>query len=244
MLTYPIGYAPGRRVPLLLSIHGGPAGVFVKGTFSATPNAYPIAAFAAKGFAILRPNPRGSTGYGNAFRHANFKDWGGGDYRDLMAGVDKVIEMGVADKDRLGVMGWSYGGYMAALITTQTNRFKAASIGAAITNLVSDIGTTDIRNYNAHHMGGQPWEVPEIYARLSPITHIGKAKTPSLIQHNEGDLRVPISQSYELFNALKQRGIEARMLVIPRQAHVATEPKAMLKLMQTNLEWFTEKLKP
>lgn len=243
LLIYPIGHTTGKKVPLLLNIHGGPAGVFSQ-RFSAGRGVYPIAALAAKGFAILQPNPRGSTGYGMKFRHANAKDWGGGDYRDLMRGVDHVIAMGVADADKLGVMGWSYGGFMSSWIITQTDRFKAASIGAAVTNLMSFNGTTDIPNFAADYFGGQSWEVPETYAKFGAMNHIGKAKTPSLIQHNEGDLRVPISQGYELFNALKQRGIEARMLVVPRQGHGPTEPKAMLKLMQTNLEWFTEKLKP
>jgi dipeptidyl aminopeptidase/acylaminoacyl peptidase len=243
LLVYPIGYAPGKKVPLLLNVHGGPAGVFSQ-RFSAGRSNYPVAALAAKGFAILQPNPRGSTGYGMKFRHANYKDWGGGDYRDLMRGVDRVIEMGVADANKLGVMGWSYGGFMSSWIITQTDRFKAASIGAAVTNLMSFNGTTDIPNFAPDYFGGQSWEVPETYAKFGAMNHIGKAKTPSLIQHNEGDLRVPISQGYELFNALKQRGIEARMLVVPRQGHGPTEPKALLKLMQTNVDWFVEKLKP
>lgn len=243
ILIYPIGYKPGSKVPLLLNVHGGPAGVFVQ-HYSAAPVIYPLAVFASKGFAILRPNPRGSTGYGVAFRRANEKDWGGADYQDLMRGVDKVIEMGIADPQRMGVMGWSYGGFMSAWIITQTNRFKAASIGAPVVNLMSFNGTADIPAFVPDYFGGQSWEIPETYAKFGAMTQIGKAKTPSLIQHNEGDIRVPISQGYELFNALKQRGIEARMLVIPRQAHGPTEPKALLKLMETNVSWFEEKLKP
>jgi dipeptidyl aminopeptidase/acylaminoacyl peptidase len=243
ILIYPIGYKPGSKVPLLLNVHGGPAGVFVQ-HYSAAPVIYPLAVFASKGFAILRPNPRGSTGYGVAFRRANEKDWGGADYQDLMRGVDKVIEMGIADPQRMGVMGWSYGGFMSAWIITQTNRFKAASIGAPVVNLTSFNGTADIPAFVPDYFGGQSWEIPETYAKFGAMMHIGKAKTPSLIQHNEGDIRVPISQGYELFNALKQRGVEARMLVVPRQAHGPTEPKALLKLMETNVSWFEEKLKP
>jgi dipeptidyl aminopeptidase/acylaminoacyl peptidase len=243
ILIYPIGYKAGSKVPLLLNVHGGPAGVFVQ-HYSAAPVIYPLAVFASKGFAILRPNPRGSTGYGAAFRRANEKDWGGADYQDLMRGVDKVIEMGIADSQRMGVMGWSYGGFMSAWIITQTNRFKAASIGAPVVNLTSFNGTADIPAFVPDYFGGQSWEIPETYAKFGAMMHIGKAKTPSLIQHNEGDIRVPISQGYELFNALKQRGVEARMLVVPRQAHGPTEPKALLKLMETNVSWFEEKLKP
>jgi dipeptidyl aminopeptidase/acylaminoacyl peptidase len=243
ILIYPIGYKPGSKVPLLLNVHGGPAGVFVQ-HYSAAPVIYPLAVFASKGFAILRPNPRGSTGYGVEFRRANEKDWGGADYQDLMRGVDKVIEMGIADPQRMGVMGWSYGGFMSAWIITQTNRFKAASIGAPVVNLTSFNGTADIPAFVPDYFGGQSWEIPEAYAKFGAMMHIGKAKTPSLIQHNEGDIRVPISQGYELFNALKQRGVETRMLVVPRQAHGPTEPKALLKLMETNVSWFEEKLKP
>jgi dipeptidyl aminopeptidase/acylaminoacyl peptidase len=243
ILIYPIGYKAGSKVPLLLNVHGGPAGVFVQ-HYSAAPVIYPLAVFASKGFAILRPNPRGSTGYGVAFRRANEKDWGGADYQDLMRGVDRVIEMGIADPQRMGVMGWSYGGFMSAWIITQTNRFKAASIGAPVVNLTSFNGTADIPAFVPDYFGGQSWEIPETYAKFGAMMHIGKAKTPSLIQHNEGDIRVPISQGYELFNALKQRGVEARMLVVPRQAHGPTEPKALLKLMETNVSWFEEKLKP
>ncbi len=243
ILIYPIGYKSGSKVPLLLNVHGGPAGVFVQ-HYSAAPVIYPLAVFASKGFAILRPNPRGSTGYGVEFRRANEKDWGGADYQDLMRGVDKVIEMGIADPQRMGVMGWSYGGFMSAWIITQTNRFKAASIGAPVVNLTSFNGTADIPAFVPDYFGGQSWEIPETYAKFGAMMHIGKAKTPSLIQHNEGDIRVPISQGYELFNALKQRGVEARMLVVPRQAHGPTEPKALLKIMETNVNWFEEKLKP
>jgi dipeptidyl aminopeptidase/acylaminoacyl peptidase len=243
ILTTPVGYTAGRRVPLLLIVHGGPSGVFSQ-RFIAGRGIYPIAAFSAKGFAVLQPNPRGSTGYGLKFRQANTKDWGFGDYRDLMRGVDKVIEMGIADSDRLGVMGWSYGGFMSSWIITQTNRFKAASIGAAVTNLTSFNGTTDIPDFVPSYFGGQSWEDPATYAKFGAMNQIGKARTPSLIQHNEGDIRVPISQGYELFNALKQQGVEARMLVVPRQTHGVTEPKAMLRVMQTNLDWFVEKLKP
>ncbi len=129
LLTYPVGYEKGKRYPLLLVIHGGPMGAFMQ-TYDGTATYYPIAAFASRGYAVLRANVRGSSGYGKKFRFANYGDWGGGDYKDLMSGVDHVIDLGVADPDRLGVMGWSYGGYMTSWIITQTHRFKAASVGA------------------------------------------------------------------------------------------------------------------
>lgn len=241
VLTYPAGYVKGRKVPLLLNVHGGPTGVFQQ-IFSATPGLYPLAAFAAKGFAVLRPNPRGSSGYGKDFRFANLADWGGKDFKDLMAGVDKVIEMGVADPDRLGVMGWSYGGFMTSWTITQTKRFKAASVGAGVTNLMSFDGVTDIPAFVPDYFGGQSWEKLDGYMGHSALFQVKGVSTPTLIQHCQGDLRVPISQGYEFYNALKQQGTPVRMLVVPRQAHGPTEPKAMLKIMETNLAWFEEKL--
>src|SRR5205807_6959998 len=136
LLTYPVGYEKGKHYPLVMVIHAGPTGVFVQ-RFIANRQLYPTAAFAAQGYAVLRANPRGSSGYGKKFRYANYKDWGGGDYQDLMAGVDKVMAMGVADPERLGVMGWSYGGYMTSSSITQTKRFKAAPAGAGGAHLVS-----------------------------------------------------------------------------------------------------------
>jgi dipeptidyl aminopeptidase/acylaminoacyl peptidase len=241
ILDYPVNYKAGTRVPLLLVIHGGPAGVFTQ-NFSAGPGLYPTAVFNQHGYAVLRCNPRGSSGYGKKFRFANYKDWGGGDYKDLMAGVDQVVSMGVADVNRLGVMGWSYGGFMTSWIITQTKRFKAASIGAAVTNLMSFTGTADIPGFIPDYFGAQPWDDLEPYRQHSAMFNIKGVSTPSLIQHCEGDLRVPISQGYELYNALKQQGVPVRMLVMPRQAHGPTEPKMMLKIMQTNVEWFDKQL--
>lgn len=241
LLTYPVGYEGGQKVPLILNVHGGPAGVFLQ-SFVANPGAYPIASFAAKGIAVLRPNPRGSSGYGFAFRNANHGDWGGADYEDLMKGVDKVIAMGVADPTRLGVMGWSYGGFMTSWIITQTQRFKAASVGAAVTNLESFNGTTDIPDFIPDYFGGQAWDNEKSYRTHGSMTAVKNVKTPALIQHCEGDARVPIGQGYEFFNALKHLNVETRMLILPRQAHSPTEPKALLKVMKTNLDWFTEKL--
>ena len=237
LLTYPIGYQTGQRVPLLLNVHGGPAGVFVQ-TFIGGRGVYPLAAFASRGYAILRPNPRGSSGYGTEFRRANTRDWGFGDYQDLMTGVDRVIEMGVADPERLGVMGWSYGGYMTSWIVTQTKRFKAASAGAPVTNLMSFNGTADIPAFVPDYFGGQFWEVMDLYQKHSPLFNVKGVTTPTMIQHGEADVRVPISQGYEFYNALKVQGVETRMLVLPRQPHGPNEPKMQLAAMKANLDWF------
>jgi len=241
LLTLPVGYEAGKRYPLLLVIHGGPAGVY-KLSHIATPGPYPVAAFAAEGYAVLRANPRGSSGYGTAFRQANIKDWGGGDYADLMAGVDKVVAMGIADPDRLGVMGWSYGGFMTSWIVTQTNRFKAASIGAPVTDLVSFTGTSDITSFIPDYFGGEFWDegFTEVYRTHSAMGHIANAKTPSLIQQGESDARVPISQGYQLYNALKRRGVPVRMVTYPRQPHGVREPRLIRDLGERNIAWMAE----
>ena len=242
LLTYPNNYVAGTKVPFILNVHGGPAGVFSQ-SYIGGRGVYPLATMAARGYAILRANPRGSSGYGTEFRRANIKDWGGMDYQDLMTGVDKVIEMGVADPNRMGVMGWSYGGYMTSWIVTQTKRFKAASAGAPVTNLMSFNGTADIPAFVPDYFGGQSWEIPEVYAKHSAMFNIKGVSTPTMIQQGDADVRVPISQGYEFYNALKQQGVPTRMIVLPRQPHGPTEPKMQLAAMQANLDWFEKYLK-
>ncbi len=242
LLTYPKDYKAGTKVPLILNVHGGPAGNFNQ-SYIGNRGVYPIATFASRGYAILRANPRGSSGYGTEFRRANIKDWGGMDYQDLMTGVDKVIEMGVADPNRLGVMGWSYGGFMTSWIVTQTKRFKAASAGAPVTNLMSFNGTADIPAFVPDYFGGQAWEIPDVYAKHSAMFNIKGVTTPTLIEQGDADVRVPISQGYEFYNALKQQGVPTRMIVLPRQPHGPTEPKMQIAAMQANLDWFEKYLK-
>jgi dipeptidyl aminopeptidase/acylaminoacyl peptidase len=241
LLTYPVGYQAGQKVPLILNIHGGPTGVFQQ-TFLGGRGPYPLATFSAKGYAILRANPRGSSGYGTEFRRANMKDWGGADYQDLMTGVDKVIAMGVADPERLGVMGWSYGGFMTSWIVTQTNRFKVASAGAPVTNLMSFNGTADIPAFVPDYFGGQFWEQQEAYQKHSAMFNVKGVKTPTMIEHGDADIRVPISQGYEFYNALKAQGVPTRMIVLPRQPHGPTEPKMQLAAAEANIEWFEKYL--
>jgi len=236
LLTYPAGYEKGKKYPLILNIHGGPAGVFNE-SFVGRGSIYPIAAFAERGYAVLRPNPRGSSGYGKTFRFANYNDWGGRDYEDDQTGVDKVIEMGVADPDRLAIMGWSYGGFMTSWTITQTNRFKAAVIGAGVTNLWSFTGTADIPGFLPDYFGGEPWDVFDTWVKHSPITHIKNVKTPTLVLHGEADDRVPVSQGYEYYNALKRQGVLAKMVVYPRTPHGPREPKFLVDIMQRHLDW-------
>ena len=242
LLTYPVGWTPAKRVPLLLVIHGGPAGFYTRRYIASPRGVYPIAAFAAEGYAILRANPRGSGGLGAEFRGANKNDWGGGDYQDLMAGVDHVIELGVADPYRLGVMGWSYGGFMTSWVITHTNRFKVASIGAPVTDLRAFNGVADITSFLPDYFGGEFWQREEVYREHSPITHIANATTPSLIQHGQADARVPLSQGTALYRALKRRGVETKMVTYPRAGHSPSEPRQILHVMEGNLEWFKQRL--
>lgn len=237
LLTYPVDYQPGRRYPLVLNVHGGPAGVFSQG-FTGGPDIYKTQVFAQQGYAMLRPNPRGSTGYGKDFRYANIKDWGFGDYEDLMAGVDHVLEMGVAHPDSLLLMGWSYGGYMTSFAVTRTDRFAAASMGAGLPNLVSMTTTTDIGDYLVGHMGGEVWDDYDTYERHSAMYRIANVTTPTQVIHGERDLRVPFTQGQEFYTALQRRGIPTEMLVLPRTPHGPQEPKLLMEVTPRILKWF------
>ena len=168
---------------------------------------------------------------------ANLSDWGGGDYRDIMAGVDEVIKMGVADSERMAVMGWSYGGFMTSWVIGHTDRFQSACVGAAVTNLWSFTGTSDILDFLPAYFDGEPWEVFEAYRRHSPMSYVQHVKTPALILHGEQDLRVPVSQGYEFYNALKRRGVETQMVVYPRTPHGPREPKFLLDVARRHVQW-------
>lgn len=241
ILTYPLSYERGKSYPLLLVIHGGPMGYFLR-DHTARPYLYPIQAFAAKGFAVLRPNPRGSGAYGLPFREAIVRDWGGIDYRDLMAGVDYLIKAGIADSERLGVMGWSYGGYMTSWIISQTNRFKAASVGAGLPDLVSFSNTTDVVDFIPAFFEAEVFENDAIYRERSGLFNIEGARTPTLIQHGERDFRVPPGQAWELYWALKRQGTETELVLYPRTPHGPNEPKLRLDVAEHNLRWFCERV--
>ena len=243
LLTYPADYRPGERYPLLLVIHGGPASTssqaFIGGsTFYPMSYIYPYAAFSAHGYSLLRPNPRGSGGYGAAFRKGNIEDWGGMDHQDLMTGVDHLIDIGLADPDRLGIMGWSYGGYMTAWTITQTRRFKAASVGGGITNLISMSGTSSLWNLVSMYMKGNFWEKQDLYLERSPIFHAPNVITPVLIQHGAEDSIVPPTQAKEFYRALVEHGVPVEMVMYLRSGHVPEEPKLLRDAMRRNLEWF------
>jgi dipeptidyl aminopeptidase/acylaminoacyl peptidase len=246
MLTFPVGYESGTRYPLLLSVHGGPASVFAQ-EFIGRPSIYgALAAFAAHGYAVLRCNVRGSTGYGRTFRRANYRDWGGMDVQDLLTGVARVIAMGVADPERMGVLGWSYGGFMTASVITQTPRdgvglrFRAAVIGAGLVNLISNAGTTDSPSFTVSHFGNELWEITELLCARSPVLNVSNVATPTLILHGERDARVSISQGYELYNALKRQGCTVKMVVYPRTGHIPHEPKLLQDVMIRTMQWMDQ----
>jgi dipeptidyl aminopeptidase/acylaminoacyl peptidase len=154
-----------------------------------------------------------------------------------MTGVDYLIARGMVDSTKMGVMGWSYGGFMSSWVVGHTNRFKAASIGAPVVDLVSQNMTDDIGGFLPSYMKKQPWEDWDVYNSHSPLRYVQNVTTPVLLQHGEADIRVPFSQGVMFYNALKRRGVPVRFLVLPRQPHGPTEPKMTLKIQQTNLDW-------
>lgn len=237
ILTLPLDETAEKPYPTLVIVHGGPMSLFSQNYLAASSH-YPILAFAERGYAILRVNPRGSGGYGAAFRAANKRDWGGGDYKDIMRGVDRLIEQGISDPERLGIMGWSYGGYMTSWAITQTSRFKASSVGAGVTNLMSFNGTTDIPGFIPDYFDAEFWDDPAVYQEHSAMFQIKGVTTPTLIQHGQEDKRVPLSQGKELYNALKRQGVEVEMVIYPRQEHGPSEPRLIMDIMQRNLDWF------
>jgi dipeptidyl aminopeptidase/acylaminoacyl peptidase len=237
LLTYPVDYEKGRRYPLLVSVHGGPANAWLQFFIGMQSFYGPIAAFAARGYAILRCNVRGSTGYGKAFRLGNFRDWGGMDVQDLLTGVDHVIALGLADPEKLGIIGWSYGGFLTAATLVQTGCFRAAVIGAGMVNLVSYAMGHDSPSFLSAHFGGEVWEVGDLLLERSPIAHVDRVTTPTLILHGENDQRVPIWQGYEFHNALKRLNIPTQMVIYPRTGHVPSEPKLLLDVMERILAW-------
>jgi dipeptidyl aminopeptidase/acylaminoacyl peptidase len=239
LLVYPPGHAKGTRLPLALNVHGGPAGTH-SNAFTPAPRLWGWPLFAQSGYALFFPNPRGSGGYGEAFRAANVRDWGVKDYEDLMKGVEALVERGIADPDRLTVGGWSYGGFMTSTIVTKTDRFKSAIVGAAVTDLASFAGTADIPDFARSYFRSWPWEDPQVYVERSALFHAGRVKTPSLVVHGDKDERVPFSQGWEFYNALLAVGVPTDLLVLPRQPHGVREPKLLRTCQERFLAW-TEK---
>ncbi|HET7433801.1 MAG TPA: S9 family peptidase [Thermoanaerobaculia bacterium] len=246
LLTLPVGYKAGTRVPLLTFAHGGPASQFNQAFLGYLGTLYVPQVFAARGFAVLRPNPRGTGGYGSQFRRANRDDWGGKDWIDINAGIDRVIADGIADPERLGLMGWSYGGFMASWALGHSDRFKAISIGAPVVDLLSFHGTTDIRDFLPHYFDATPSLDELRHAPLSldllrehsPLWHLKKTTARVLIQHGEMDDRVPVTQGTMLYRILDELGVDVKMVLYPRSGHVPREPKLRMDVARRNVEFF------
>src|SRR5258708_32373216 len=238
ILIKPHDFDPTKKYPLLVVIHGGPTGVDRPSI--APDRSYPVEQFAAKGAVILRPNYRGSAGYGEKFRSLNVRNLGLGDHDDVISGVDALIAKGFVDRERVGSMGWSQGGYISAFLTTYSDRFKAVSVGAGISDWMTYYVNTDIHPFTRNYLKATPWDDPEIYRKTAPITYINKAKTPTLIQHGELDKRVPIPNAYELYQGLKDRGVPVRMIVYKGFGHGINKPKQQRAVMEHNYEWFSQ----
>jgi dipeptidyl aminopeptidase/acylaminoacyl peptidase len=236
ILLKPADFDPSKKYPLLVVIHGGPTGV--DRTNLSADRYYPVEMFIAKGALVLKPNYRGSAGYGEAFRSLNVRNLGTGDYNDVISGVDFLISKGWVDRDRVASMGWSEGGYISAFITTFSDRFKAVSVGAGISDWMTYYVNTDIHPFTRQYLQATPWDDPEIYKKTSPITYVKQAKTPTLIQHGGSDRRVPIPNGFELYQALRDQGVPVRMVVYPGFGHPINKPKQQRSVMEENLHWF------
>jgi dipeptidyl aminopeptidase/acylaminoacyl peptidase len=235
LLTYPAGFQPGTRYPLVVEVHGGPSWQWQDRVML---NWHDWAQMlASRGYAILMPNPRGSTGYGHEFQRLLQDDVGGGESRDLITGALAMVERGIADQERLGIAGWSWGGYLTAWTITQTEIFRAAVMGAGLANMISDHGQGDIPSANLLYYPGQPYEHLEHYWRSSPIRYVSSVRTPTLILHGDDDARVHPAQAMEFFRALKVLGVPVRFVRYPREKHGIEERAHQIDLMNRIIEW-------
>jgi len=225
------------KLPAIVLVHGGPTGNW-EDSIEAWGQL-----LVARGYVVFYPNIRGSIGYGEKFVEMNRADWGGGDFKDVMAGVDDLIAKGIADPDRLGIGGWSYGGYMAGWAVTQTTRFKAAVAGAGMANLISEYGTEVGPAYDEWFFS-TPYEHPERFLNSSPFLFVRNAKTPTLILQGEADPIDPVGQSQELYRGLKRYGVETELVLYPREPHGFGEPKHRVDMQNRMLNWFDNHMKP
>jgi dipeptidyl aminopeptidase/acylaminoacyl peptidase len=243
-LVPPSNVEPGKKYPMVVLIHGGPSGV----TTSEWPASFGmsraiIAALSARGYYVLLPNPRGSYGQGEDFTRANVKDFGGGDLRDTLAGVDAAIKKYPIDPARLGVTGWSYGGFMTMWIVTQTNRFRGAVAGAGIANWQSYYGQNLIDQWMIPFFGASVYDDPAIYEKSSPIHFIKNVKAPTLVIVGERDAECPSSQSYEFWHALKTLGVPTQLIVYSGEGHLFIKPEHQADRMDQTVAWFDKYLK-
>jgi len=242
VLHKPADFDGAKKYPLLVVIHGGPTGISRAIPFTST--IYPIDVWVPRGVLVLEPNYRGSAGYGEKFRSLNVKNLGVGDAWDVLSGVDALIAKGMVDRDRVGVMGWSQGGYISAFLATHdAARFKAISVGAGISDWMTYYVNTDIHPFTRQYLAATPWDDPAIYAKTSPITYIKQAKTPTLIQHGATDQRVPLPNAFELYQGLKDNNVPTKLVVYQGFGgigHGPSKPKSYRATMEHNLEWFDQ----
>lgn len=239
-LLYPRDFDPSKKYPLVVYVHGGPSHI----SLSHWPGSHDFTSgLAGMGYFVLSPNPRGSYGQGEAFTRANVKDFGYGDFKDIMAGVDEAIRVAPIDPNRLGIAGWSYGGFMTMWAVTQTNGFKAAMAGAGLSNWQSYYGENLIDRWMIPFFGKSVYDDPEVYARSSPINFIKKVKTPTLILVGDSDGEVPAPQSYEFWHALKTLGVETQFVVYEHEGHLFANPKHQRDVIARTLAWFDAHLR-
>lgn len=238
VLVYPRDYVEGERYPLVVQVHGGPAWMWLDRLNMSWHDWAQM--LAAKGFAVLLPNPRGSIGYGSAFEQLLQDDVGGGESHDLISGALAIVERGIADRDRLGITGWSWGGYLTAWTITQTDIFRAAVMGAGVANLVSDHGAGDIAKYNTLLYLDHPYRVWEPYADRSPVRFAGNVTTPTLIVHGESDVRVSVTQGQEYYRALQVCGVPVTFVRYPREGHSFQEYHHHIDVMRRIEDWLTK----
>lgn len=238
-LLYPRELDLSRRYPLVVSVHGGPAAAFLPHW----PHlGFDMSVLSGQGYFVLLPNPRGSFGAGEEFTRANVKDFGGGDLRDILAGVDEVIRTAPVDPKRVGITGWSYGGFMTMWAVTQTDRFRAAVAGAGLANWQSYYGENSIDQWMLPYFGASVYDDPAVYAKSSPINFIKQAKTPTLILVGDRDGEVPAPQSYEFWHALKTLGVKTRLVVYPNEGHRISRPEHQKDILERLVAWFGEHL--
>jgi dipeptidyl aminopeptidase/acylaminoacyl peptidase len=239
-LVKPVGWEAGRKYPMVLDIHGGPAGMFGVDWF------HEFQVFAARGWAVFFTNPRGSTGYGHRFERGIAGEWGGKDYVDVMNGVDAVLAANPwIDKERLGVTGGSYGGFMTNWIVGHTPRFKAAVTLRSVVDFISDEGTRDGAYGHKDDFGGDLFEKFDLYWDRSPLKYAGRVTTPILILHSDNDYRVPLEQGEQWFRALRHFGKTAELVIFPRENHNLTrtgEPRHLVESLDWQVYWFTRYL--
>jgi dipeptidyl aminopeptidase/acylaminoacyl peptidase len=239
-LLYPRGYDPARRYPLVVAVHGGPAGM----ELSHWPSTWDYETMlASAGYFVFFPNPRGSFGQGEAFTRANVRDFGYGDLRDILAGVNEVLRTAPIDPNRVGITGWSYGGFMTMWAVTQTQMFRAAVAGAGISNWQSYYGENAIDQWMIPYFGASVYDDPAIYARSSPITYIKNVKTPTLILVGERDGECPLPQSYEYWHALQTLGVENKFVVYANEGHRISKPENRRDIVRRAIAWFDGHLK-